>query len=569
MDAMLRRPLRRHRWVVCAGVVVGLAGAAGAFAASDPVYASSASVLVRPVGPGAVNLNTEAQLARSAQTLTVAVRALPEGMSLDPQGLTVEPLPDTSVLVIRYEAGTPEAAQAGARIVAEAYLANRSSEAKTQLAEQAKAVNDKIAEVTEQLASINARLSQLPADSNTAADLRSTAATLSTQITILSTRANELATTTVDPGQVIEPARLPSRPLRPVLWQYAAAGLGAGVLLGLAAAFVRERLTRRVRLGANLDRRCGVPVLAELPGHKTLARVMAARDPGGRSFNRLRNEVVAALGARDRVILVTGASPGSASTVVAANLAAALARAGNDVVLVGANVPEMTGDAGTEMVPLSHIFDIADVPGLTDVLARRIHLSGALQQAPRTPRLAIVTPGGAATAGGLLQSEGARTALRTLARQARYVVVEAPSAAAGADAQSLAGMAHAAILVAEAGRTRYAEVADAATQLRHVGTHVLGAVVVPRVVVGFDGDGDEDYRHAEADDLAHSSANGLAPDTALGTGRDEATDTAGGRATNAGNVTNHGAGDVPGMRRTPAPVDVPTQVLGTVTSAQN
>jgi hypothetical protein len=63
----------------------------------------------------------------------------------------------------------------------------------------------------------------------------------------------------------------------------------------------------------------------------------------------------------------------------------------------------------------------------------------------------------------------------------RYVVVEAPSTASGADAQSLASAADAAVLVVETGQTRHSQVADAATQLGRVGTRLLGTVVVPRL----------------------------------------------------------------------------------------
>jgi Mrp family chromosome partitioning ATPase len=194
----------------------------------------------------------------------------------------------------------------------------------------------------------------------------------------------------------------------------------------------------------------------------------------------LRNEVVATLQPDDHTILVTSASPGAASTVVAANLAAALARADNDVILVGANVP----DIGSRAITLAQLFDVADIPGLTDVLAGRTPLSGAVQRAARTPRLRIVTPGGTASAGGLLQSEAVRSTLQVLGNRARYLVIEAPSAASGADAQSLAGAANVAILVVEAGQARHAQVADAAIQLKRVGTRLLGAVVVPHLVTG-------------------------------------------------------------------------------------
>src|SRR5262249_1607751 len=66
--------------------------------------------------------------------------------------------------------------------------------------------------------------------------------------------------------------------------------------------------------------------------------------------------------------------------------------------------------------------------------------------------------------------------------QAEYVVIEAPSTAASADAQSLASLADAAIIAVELRRTTHVEVLDAAEQLRRVGTPLLGAVVMPRLV---------------------------------------------------------------------------------------
>jgi hypothetical protein len=92
-----------------------------------------------------------------------------------------------------------------------------------------------------------------------------------------------------------------------------------------------------------------------------------------------------------------------------------------------------------------------------------------------------MTPGGTASAVGLLQSQALRDMLRTLRQQAEYVVIEAPSTATSADAQSLAGLADTAVLAVELRQTRYTQVVDAAEQLRRVGTPVLGAVLLPQL----------------------------------------------------------------------------------------
>lgn len=481
----LTNPLRRQWWVVLVGVLVGLAGGGALIALGPTSYSSSASILVEPVPstgqPGElapINLDTEAELARSSLTARTAAASLGQGPDVLADAVTVDVVPNSSVLVLHFDADTPAAARAGAQTFAEAYLANRAQLASKSLTDQSAALTKKLTELTTQLASLDARIADLSDDSPQLETLRASRATLTGQITTLTARVTDLATTTVNAGRIIREADLPASPNRRPMTLAMIIG-AAGLALGAAAALLRERLHRRVRGGADVSR-LGLPLLAEfngdVAGSPTLApRVFAPQHPSGRAFHRLRNEVVATLPGPDQVILVTGASPGRASTVVAANLAAALSRADNEVILVGANVPEL----GTDGLLLSHVFDIADVPGLTDVLTRRSTIPAALQSAPRVPRLRVIPPGGTASAAGLLQSEAVRTTICALRDQAGYVVLEAPSAASGADAQSLANLADAAILVVEANRTPEAQIADAARQLQVVGTRLLGVVVLP------------------------------------------------------------------------------------------
>ncbi len=473
--------MRSTFWLrVGVGIVVG-AGIGGAVLfRTDPVYAASASVLVEPVGTE-VNMRTEAQLVRSTQIMTDANARLSEDAihPTDVGGLTeVEPIQGTSVLVIRFEAGTPAAAQAGAMAYAEAYLAGRGGAARAAIEEQIAALQLRLDDVHIQLGEVNAQIAQIPTNSPELSTLRSTQAALTTQATTWTTRMNDLQTATINPGRIVGEAQLPAGPVRPNPPLYLAVAAVLGALVGAGVDLVRTRWSRRVQQGVDLGRHNGIPLLADLD-LEAMATGTAPQHPSGMAFNRLRNEVVAALAPSDHTIIVTGAAPGPASMLVAANLAAAFARADSDVVLVGASVPDL--ESAEPATTLAGIFDIADIPGLTDVLTGRTSLSRALQRAARSPRLRVVTPGGTASATGLLQSEGARGVLGALATKTRYVIVEAPSTASGADAQSLASMADVAVLVVEAGRTHHTQVADAATQLLRVGTRLLGAVVVPRL----------------------------------------------------------------------------------------
>jgi len=484
--------LRRHWWIVLLLTVAGIGAATMVTARQPKVYESRTSVLVQPAGgsdanvvggrtKGDINLDTEAQLVRSTAVAIEAGKLLRVDTPPDvlARQVAVEVPANTSVLVIQYSANSPRAAQAGSHAFAEAYLRNREGSAKSDLAGQIEILESKLKQLNGSLSTINAKLATLDRNSTTRENLESQRGTIVSQVNTLAGRLNQLATSTISPGRIISEARLPTRPTQPSVPLNLGTGAMLGLLLGIGLAVGRERLDRRVRVTADVPRRADVAVLAELPGRSTplLDDVFPPYGACGRTFHRLRNEVVASLTSEARVVVVTGASRGSGSTVVAANLAAALARTGSEVVLVCAHLPDSLAGTATA----ARLLGVAALPGLSDLLTGRVRLAGALQQAPRTPRLRVISTGGTGTAAGLLQSQTLRETLGTLRAQAEYVVIEAPSTAASADAQGLASLADAAILVVELNRTRHAEVADAAEQLRRIDTPLLGAVVLPRV----------------------------------------------------------------------------------------
>jgi Mrp family chromosome partitioning ATPase len=483
---------RRHWWVVLVAIGVGLGVGAGVTSTLPRVYESSTSVLVQAVDQdvnaqggrtkGTINLDTEAQLVASGAVAVKAQQLLRSGVSPIElaKNVSVEVPANTTVLVIRYETDNPRTAQAGSHAFAEAYLRNREETAQSGLDQQIKTLSLKVKQLTSSLTTINGRLAAAKAGSSERSNLESLRSNTQNQLNSLTGRLNELTTTTVGAGSIISDARVPDRPTSPNALLNTASGAMIGLLLGLALAFVRERFDGRLRTAADVRDRARIGVLAALDERTTpqFDDVLQPYGPGGRVFNRLRNEVLASLHEGDQVIVVTGASRGSATTLVAANLAAALARTGSDVVLIGAHLPDSVVDAA----PLARMLGVNAMPGLSDLLAGRITLGKAMQRTPRIPSLRVITTGGAAAAAGLMQSQRLRDTLQALRGQAGYVVIEAPSTSTSADAQSLASLADAAILAVELRRARRPALLDAAEQLRRVGTPLLGAVVLPRLV---------------------------------------------------------------------------------------
>jgi hypothetical protein len=125
---------RRSRWLLVAAVAAGLLAGTGWAALPGQVYTATVEVLAPhvPLGgtPGTARsstIDTEAQLLTSGAVAAAAAAALGDGLREEDVRDAVDvraPL-GTRALVVRYRAGTPEAARRGAVEVGRQYVALR------------------------------------------------------------------------------------------------------------------------------------------------------------------------------------------------------------------------------------------------------------------------------------------------------------------------------------------------------------------------------------------------------------------------------------------------------------
>src|SRR5262249_58497487 len=134
-------------------------------------------------------------------------------------------------------------------------------------------------------------------------------------------------------------------------------GSVAGLVVGLVVAFVWDRRDGGLHSAADVERLAGLPVLLNL-SRKAVGRQVSLASPRsqtGRGFTELAYTVAASLGEGSHVVLVAGATPGRGASVVAANLAAALARTHSGAVL---------GWADTRGRVAPKVFGVAGGPGV-------------------------------------------------------------------------------------------------------------------------------------------------------------------------------------------------------------
>jgi Mrp family chromosome partitioning ATPase len=489
--------LLRRQWLavlLCLILGVGLAYAYVQFAPKE--YRSQASVLVTATtadsssSKTSINLDTEAQLVTSTETVAIAADTLGSDPGDVADRVNVSVPPNTEILDITYVGDTAQDAQQGARAFADAYLTQRKQAGEATLKAEDDGLQTRIDAVQAQLDAVLKKRATQPDSSPEAQRSDEQARALNTQLANLNSSQTRVRSETITPGTIVTDPALPRSPSSPDPFIALAAGIVLGLAAGVGLAALRHRADDVIRSPEDLYRRTGVPVTSVLSSrlHDGEVTVLQPLSSDGRGYARLRNLVTTNLEESSRrVVLVAGVRRGGGP--VAVNLAASLARAGEDVVLVCADV---FGHTATALLPN------APAAGLAEVLAGEQSVDSVVHRLPGIPTLRILGPGvDVDRADALLQTRSPRKLVDRLLESATYVVLEAPPTTDSPDAQTLANVAELAVLVVESGPTRAREVLDACAQLESMGTPVLGAVIAR---YGRDSDADLRVADVEPDD---------------------------------------------------------------------
>jgi capsular polysaccharide biosynthesis protein len=483
--------LRRRWWVVVVLTVIGVVGALGYAKSAPKSYTATAAVYVAPTGAdqssgsssassksssGSVNLETEAQLVTSGTVAAMAGKSMKSPLSayqLSKQVSVTVP-PSSQVLNIACETSSASSAATCANDFAAAYLSNRQSTAAGQLASQMKALQAKVSSLQKSVTTLNTSISALPTTSSTRLNDETT---VSSDKTLINSFNQQLSTLTAaaantSGGHIITSATPPGKPSSPKTSVILPAGLVVGLVLGLIVAFVWDGRDRRLHGTQDVERLLDVPVLLSLPRGAFGQQVSLAspRSRAGRAFTELAHTMAASLGEGSHVVLVAGTSPGPETSVVAANLAATLARTQAEAVLVCADLrdsvaPELLGlDPGSR--------------GLAEVVAGRATVGEVARGPSGVPGLWVIPPGAdPSLAEYHLQHDTAKALTTQLRRDARYVIIEA-QATEGADTFALAEFADTALLTIQAGRTRRDEAGAGIRRLQRMRTPLMGTAVL-------------------------------------------------------------------------------------------
>ncbi|MCW2549049.1 MAG: lipopolysaccharide biosynthesis protein, partial [Mycobacterium sp.] len=431
---------------------------------SDPSGARNAS---------AVDMDTEAQVLKSAEVSKLAAAALKASLSPTElvKKLTVTVPPNSAVLTISFAARNAHDAQAGAQAYANSYLANRVAVARGILMSELANLRNQLPGLTQQLEDVTGTTAVLPDSSAEHAYAVAQAAILHSQIDDINAAIGPLVQQGITPGRVLSPANLPSSVSSPQFTLVASSGLLGGLLLGALLAITAVRRDRRIHRASEFQTGLGLPLLAVLSsqGVKSVG-LLPSQSQGASAVRELRDRLVG--GGVERSVLIVPLSGGAGGSLVAVNLAASLAADGSSCVLVCASP--------NSSAPLR--LGLAQLPGLSDALAYRLtDVRSYLQPVEGRPFHVLLPGTQPSTLPDLLHGSGLREILERLRGSYDHVVVEAPVWLSNRSALVLGRSTEVLVLVAETHLTTREQLIEAGEMLTDSGASVVGAVLVPRL----------------------------------------------------------------------------------------
>jgi receptor protein-tyrosine kinase len=273
-------------------------------------------------------------------------------------------------------------------------------------------------------------------------------------------------------AQIVEPATVPSEPDQPKPVTNVIIGLIAGLIIGMAAAFLREYFDDSITSPADLTEVDDeLAVLAVVPAvHTKRGRSFGIAHPGSlaiEAFRNLRTNVQFLGVDRDmRVLEVASAGPSEGKTTVGSNLAVVLSQAGHRVVLV---------DADLRAPRVHRMFAIDRTIGLSNNLAGD---SIDLTLQPISDHFSVLASGPLPpNPSELLGGKRMKAVIDELRARFDYVVVDTSPVLAVSDALAISQYVDGVIVVARSGHTSLGPLNQALAAMAQVSAPVIGVVL--------------------------------------------------------------------------------------------
>jgi capsular exopolysaccharide synthesis family protein len=399
------RLLYRRKLAIILGIIIFGAAAAGYSFTQRKVYSASTTILLQPqIGAALldVNPNSETDPVRQLQTQMQVIEGPPVAALVQKalgytDGVTAQAVGQADSIRLSVKDGNPSRAAAQANAYAKAYIQYLGNQLTSEIASTVGALQQEIAQLQSQIDPLNAKLLTLVPNSPDYSSVTQERNDLASQQATFQSRISQLqldALVASGGVSVVSAARPPQSPIEPRPKRNIAIGLGIGLVIGLAGAFLWESLDDAVSSRTDLERiTFPVPTISAIPvvaGWKNAkaAHLVAVEIPDGSSTEAYRSLRTALrfiqIETGQKLFQFTSPGAGEGKTTTAANLGAVIASTGNRVLLV---------DCDLRRARLHQFFDLPNDIGLTSVLLGQKSFDEALVSITQVPSLDLLRAG--------------------------------------------------------------------------------------------------------------------------------------------------------------------------------
>lgn len=243
-----------------------------------------------------------------------------------------------------------------------------------------KAVDEQMRTLSAEIGAVNTRIKKMPAIEQDVLRLTRDIKVNTDLYTSLLNSAQQLKlvkASKVGNVRLLDEAVIPLRPVRPQRVLTIAISLVGGLVIGVACAFARRSFFGGIEDPSEIERMFGLTISAAIPhstkqealisevnsGAKKVS-VLAKDDPTDLAIESLRSFRTALqfsmLGAKNKIVMITGPTPGVGKSFVSVNFAAVLASAGKKVLLI---------DGDLRKGYLQRYFGLDQKGGLSEVIS--------------------------------------------------------------------------------------------------------------------------------------------------------------------------------------------------------
>lgn len=331
----------KRLWILTA--VLAIAGATAGYLAGQYVpqpQTASATILVTPLegnafypssrGEQLINLTTEALVLKSDAVAEIVLKKT--GSDSTPavllKSLSTNVPPNTQLIEISYEHRNVSTAEQRAQSFADSFLEFRSDRAKSYLDGQISGIRTETTSLADRMEVLAKQLKKPGTDAVEKTVLEARLSAGAGQIAALGARESSLATTRIDPGQVITPASPDRAPLIGAKETFGLLGLVAGLAAATVIILFSVRGHRVVKRKSELEAfgtNCTALVPTAMPTSRAASDPSRSRAAQSADFVKFRSQLLTLLqGGSKRVALVVTSGPSSDSPLSAATMVEAL-----------------------------------------------------------------------------------------------------------------------------------------------------------------------------------------------------------------------------------------------------